>query len=33
MDSQYLVNPRIFCLELQVPSIAERLTEEQKIKL
>ena len=33
MDSQYLVNPRIFCLELQVPSIAERLTEKQKIKL
>jgi len=33
MEKQYLVDPRVFCLELQVPTIAERLTEKQKIKL
>ena len=33
MENKYLVDPRVFCLELQVPTIAERLTEKQKIKL
>ena len=33
MENEYIVDPRIFCIELKIPSIAERLTEKQKIKL
>jgi len=33
MKNDYLVDPRIFCMELQIPSIKRKLTEEQQIKL
>tara|TARA_B100001250_G_scaffold231929_1_gene199129 strand:+ start:915 stop:2111 length:1197 start_codon:yes stop_codon:yes gene_type:complete len=33
MENEYIVDPRIFCIELKIPSVAERLTEKQKIKL
>jgi hypothetical protein len=33
MEKNYLVDPRVFCMELQVPTIADKLTEKQKIKL
>jgi len=33
MENEYIVDPRIFCIELKIPSVAEKLTEKQKIKL
>jgi len=33
MENEYIVDPRVFCLELKIPSVAESLTEKQKIKL
>ena len=33
IENEYIVDPRVFCMELQIPSIAEKLTEKQKIKL
>ena len=33
MENNNIVDPRIFCMELKIPSVAERLTEKQKIKL
>lgn len=33
MENEYIVDPIIFCIELKIPSVAEKLTEKQKIKL
>ena len=33
MENENIVDPRIFCMELKIPSVAEKLTEKQKIKL
>ena len=33
MENEYIVDPRVFCIELRIPSVVERLTEKQKIKL
>ena len=33
MENEYIVDPRVFCMELRVPAIADSLTEKQKIKL
>ena len=33
MENEYIVDPRVFCMELRIQSIAEKLTEKQKIKL
>ena len=27
MENEYIVDPRIFCIELKIPSVAEKLTE------
>ena len=33
MENEYIVDPRVFCMELRVPSVANKLNEQQKIKL
>ena len=33
MENEYIVDPRVFCMELRVPSVANKLDEKQKIKL